>query len=67
MSRYKESFNVGDIVISVNGSKPYRVTSVWGNSVEGRYLHSDNPARFTHGQVKHYDENEKSEKEKMAL
>ena len=64
MSRYNQSFNVGDIVISLNGSKPFRVTSVWGNRVEGRYLHSDNPARFAQGQVKHYDENEKSQKEK---
>ena len=64
MSRYNQYFNVGDIVISLNGSKPFRVTSVWGNRVEGRYLHSDNPARFAQGQVKHYDENEKSQKEK---
>jgi len=64
MNRYKESFNVGDIVIAVNGKRPYRVTSIWGNRVEGRYLHSENPARFTQGQVKHYDENEKSQKDK---
>ncbi len=64
MSKNKDNISVGDIVVAKNGTKPFRVTDNWGNYVNGRYLHSDNPARFYKDQVKYYNENEKSEKEK---
>ena len=68
MSRYKDDtkYQVGDTLVAINGKRPFRVTSTWGNRVSGRYLHSENPANFYTDQVKLYEETDTDEGKKMS-
>ncbi len=68
MSRYRDEpkFAEGDILVAINGKRPFRVTSTWGNRVSGRYIHSENPANFYTSDVKYYEETDTQEGKKMS-
>ena len=51
------TFKCGDIIISKTGSKPARVTQIWGCDVYAKYLHINRTALFNKDNIIHYSEN----------
>lgn len=53
----QSKFQVGDVVIACNGSRPATITGIYGNAIYAKYNHNGAGARYNHGGIKHYEEN----------
>lgn len=48
-------FKVGDMVTKMNGKKPFKITSVYGQTVYGIYSHSNNSVTAYKNDLKYYE------------
>ena len=55
MSQNDTQFNVGDIVIKHNGSKPFKIIEVYSLRVVGRFLHNNSMVYADSSAIRYYD------------
>lgn len=51
-----EKFNIGDIVVSMNGKRPAKITYVSGYYIHAKYMHNGSSVRFSKDNIKIYEE-----------
>lgn len=55
-----ENFKYGDVVVSINGKKPARITYMNAYYVYAKYLHNGASIKFSANNIKHYKEEEET-------